>query len=49
MATSFWDGPPRISGNWSNWPLSTGVNFSLALISTPLLLAEIEERARAYI
>ena len=26
-ATSFWDGPPRIQGNWPNWPPSTGVNF----------------------
>ena len=26
-ATSFWDGPLRIQGNWPDWPPSTGVNF----------------------
>ena len=26
-ATLVWDKPLRIQGNWSDWPLSTGVNF----------------------
>ena len=25
MATSFWDGPLKIQGNWPEWPPNTGV------------------------